>query len=62
MDTGQVIIDQAAHAAVIQNLTEKLKAHYVVPDLAERISNRIQQCLEQGLMPRLPMARFSRRP
>lgn len=48
MDTGQVIIDQAAHAAVIQNLTEKLKEHYVFPDLAERISERIQQCLEEG--------------
>jgi C-terminal processing protease CtpA/Prc len=48
MDTGQVIIDQAAHAAVIQNLTEKLKAHYVFPDLAERISERIQQHLEEG--------------
>ena len=47
-DTSQVIIDQAVHAAVIQNLTENLKSHYVFPDLAERISERIQQYLEQG--------------
>ncbi len=48
MDTGQMIIDQTDHATIIQNLSEKLKAYYVFPDIADSIVARIQKCLKEG--------------
>ncbi len=48
MDSGQIIIEPTDHAAVIQNLSEKLKANYIFPDIAERISAHMQACLAEG--------------
>jgi retinol-binding protein 3 len=48
MDTGRIILDQTDHATIIQNLSEKLKAYYVFPDIAEDIVVRIQKRLEDG--------------
>jgi hypothetical protein len=48
MDTKQVVIDTATHTEIIQNLSEKLKAYYVFPDIAEQISMRLQMHLDGG--------------
>lgn len=48
METGQVLIDQSDHAAIIQNLLELLKTHYLFPDIAEGISAHLQSCLAEG--------------
>ncbi len=48
MDTESVIIDASAHAEIVQSLSEKLKAYYVFPDVAEQICLRLQQHLAGG--------------
>jgi len=48
MNTVPISINPADQAAVIQNLSEKLKANYIFPDIAERISELIQNCLADG--------------
>jgi hypothetical protein len=48
MHTEQVTISATTHAEIILNLTEKLKAYYIFPDIAEQICIRLQTHLEQG--------------
>jgi hypothetical protein len=48
MDTKPVIIDATTHAEIVQSLSEKLKAYYVFPDVAEQICLRLQKHLEGG--------------
>jgi hypothetical protein len=48
MESNQIIINTAIQAEVVQNLSEKLKTHYVYPDMADQICNRLQEHLEEG--------------
>jgi hypothetical protein len=48
MDTNQMVIDTATHIEIVQSLSEKLKAYYVFPDIAEQICIRLQKHLEAG--------------
>jgi hypothetical protein len=48
MDTDQAVIDATAHIVIIQSLTEKLRANYVVPEIADEICARLQQRLDDG--------------
>ncbi len=48
MDTRQFVIDAITRTDIVQNLSEKLKAYYVFPDIAEQISARLQKRLEDG--------------
>jgi retinol-binding protein 3 len=48
MDTKPVIIDATIHAEIVQSLSEKLKAYYVFPDIAEQICRSLQKHLEGG--------------
>lgn len=48
MDTTQFVIDTNTHTKIIQSLSEKLKAYYVFPDIAEQISIRLQKHLQGG--------------
>lgn len=48
MDTKSVIIDTTTHTEIVQSLSEKLKAHYVFPDVAEQICQHLQKHLEGG--------------
>ena len=48
MDTQKVVIDSTTHTEIVQSLTEKLKAYYVFPDIAEEICIRLQKYLEDG--------------
>ncbi|MCP4361507.1 MAG: hypothetical protein GY796_26140 [Chloroflexi bacterium] len=41
-------IDATDHAEIIQKLSEKLRAYYVFPDVAEQICERLQKHLEDG--------------
>ncbi len=48
MDTESDIIDAITHAEIVQSLSEKLKAYYIFPDVAEQICLRLQEHLEGG--------------
>ena len=48
METGQLIINTATHIEIVHRLSEKLKACYVFPDIAEQICGRLQKHLEDG--------------
>ena len=48
MDTTQATIDPATHAELVQCLSEKLRANYVFPDIAEEICTRLQEHLDDG--------------
>jgi cobalamin biosynthesis protein CbiD len=48
MDTKPAIIDAITHAEIVQNLSEKLRAYYVFPDIAEQICIRLQEYLQRG--------------
>jgi len=48
MDTRQVVIDTTTHTEVVQSLSEKLRAFYVFPDVAEQICTCLQTHLEDG--------------
>jgi hypothetical protein len=41
-------IDTTTHTEIVKTLSEKLKAHYVFPDIAEQINERLQKHLEDG--------------
>lgn len=47
MDTISVI-DSATHNELVKNLSEKLKAYYVFPSIAEEICVRLQNHLDEG--------------
>jgi hypothetical protein len=48
MDNEQDYIDKNTHIEIIQSLSEKLKAYYVSPEIAEQICIRLQKGLEDG--------------
>ena len=48
MDAKQVVIDTTTHAEIVQKLSEKLRACYVFPDIAEQICIRLQKHLGEG--------------
>ncbi len=48
MDTDSVVIDTTTHIHLVRSLSEKLKAYYVFPDIAEEICMRLQKHLEDG--------------
>ena len=48
METKQVSIDTATHIEIMKSLTEKLKACYVFPYIAEQICIFLQKHLEAG--------------
>jgi hypothetical protein len=48
MDTKRVVIDATTHAEIVQSLSEKLKAFYIFPDIAEQICTRLKKHLEDG--------------
>lgn len=43
-----MVIDTTAHTEIIKSLSEKLRAYYVFPDIAEQICIRLQKHLENG--------------
>lgn len=43
-----MLIDTSAHTEIIQNLSDKLKAYYIFPDIAQQISAHLRQRLEDG--------------
>lgn len=46
MDTTQAVIDAASHIEIIKCLSEKLKAYYVFPDIAEQICMHLKKHLD----------------
>jgi len=43
MDTTPVVIDSTTHTELVRSLSEKLKACYIFPDIAEEICTRLQK-------------------
>jgi C-terminal processing protease CtpA/Prc len=43
-----MFIDPATHREIVQSLSDKLKAYYVFPDIAEQISTCLQKHLDEG--------------
>ena len=41
-------IDTTTHTEIVKNLSEKLRAYYVFPDIAEQLCERLQKHLEEG--------------
>ena len=41
-------VDTTTHTEIIQNLSEKLRAYYVFPDIAEQICERLGKHLDDG--------------
>jgi hypothetical protein len=48
MDTKKFVLDTTTHNEIVKSLSEKLKAYYVFPEIAEEISIRLQKHLEDG--------------
>ena len=48
MSPDQFVLDAAAHIEIIRNLSEKLRAYYVFPDIADQICKQLQKHLESG--------------
>ncbi|MFZ4660394.1 MAG: S41 family peptidase [Caldilineaceae bacterium] len=48
MTTHQILLDPNAHREIITNLTAKLNAYYVFPEVAEQISTQLQEQLASG--------------
>jgi len=48
MDTKPAIIDSITCAEIVHTLSEKLRAYYVFPDIAEQICMRLQEHLQNG--------------
>jgi len=46
METKEIVMDAATHAEIVQNLSEKLKANYIFPEIAEQICTRLQKYLK----------------
>jgi hypothetical protein len=58
MDTKRVVIDTTTHTEVVQSLSERLRAFYVFPDIAEQICMRLQKHLEDGDYAAITKGRF----
>jgi hypothetical protein len=48
MDSKFGVVDAIAQSEIIQNLSEKLRAYYIYPDIAEKTCIRLQKNLEEG--------------
>jgi hypothetical protein len=48
MDTNQATMDPATHFEIVKNLSEKLKAYYIFPKIAEQVCIKLQQHLDDG--------------
>ncbi len=48
MDTGKSVIDKTKHKELVISISEKLKAYYVFPSIAEKICDRLQKHLDEG--------------
>jgi hypothetical protein len=48
MDTKPIVIDTTTHAEIVENLSAKLKAYYVFPEIAEKICTCLRKHLEDG--------------
>jgi hypothetical protein len=48
MDTNQMLTDTATRVEVVRSLSEKLRANYIFPDIAEQICVGLQKHLEDG--------------
>lgn len=48
MDTGKSVIDKTMHTDLVKSLSEKLKAYYVFPSIAEEICIRLQKHLDEA--------------
>lgn len=48
MDTRKAVIDKTTHNDIVKSLSEKLKAYYVFPDIAEEICIHLQKHLDEG--------------
>jgi hypothetical protein len=48
MEPKQVVLDTSTQTEIIQDLSEKLKATYIFPDIAEKICDGLQKHLEEG--------------
>lgn len=48
MVAGQAVIDASTHAKLVQELSEKLRANYIFPDVAGEICARLHQHLDGG--------------
>jgi hypothetical protein len=48
VETGKTAIDATTAAEIVQTLSEKLRANYVFPDIAEQICERLQKHLDDG--------------
>ena len=48
MTTQQACLDASIHIEIVQTLSEKLRANYVFPDVAEQICLRLQEHLQAG--------------
>jgi hypothetical protein len=48
MDTRKVVIDTTTHTEIVQSLSEKLRAYYVFPDIAEEMCISLQKHLDDG--------------
>jgi retinol-binding protein 3 len=43
-----IILDRTTHIEIVQSLSEKLRACYVFPDIAEQICTCLQKHLDDG--------------
>jgi len=48
MDTLSSVLDTLSYTEIVHSLSEKLKAHYVFPEVAEQIVARLKHYLERG--------------
>lgn len=48
MNIENVVIDQAAHIEIVRTLSEKLRAYYIFPEVAEEICVSLEKHLEDG--------------
>lgn len=48
METKIAVIDKTIHTELVKSLSEKLKAYYVFPSIAEEICIRLQEHLDEG--------------
>ena len=58
MEPKQVVLDSSTKTEIIQDLSEKLKATYIFPDIAEKICDGFQKHLEEGDYREITEGRF----
>ncbi len=48
MDTKQPVVDATTSAQIVTSLSDKLRAYYVFPDVAEQICLLLEKRLSEG--------------